>query len=140
MDLVSRFIDLDPSRQAALDLFEGEWSSAMLKGSGVTSRPGRADLFDDPRLHWAAQMLAPVERSRVLELGPLEGAHSYMLQRMGAASITAIKANTRAFLKCLCIMEVFDLSRVRYELGSFVPYLARCDRFDILGHPACSTI
>ena len=44
-----------------------------------------------------------VDGRRVLELGPLEGGHSYMLQRAGAARVLAIEANTRAFLKFYAI-------------------------------------
>lgn len=51
-----------------------------------------------------------------LELVPLEGGHSYMLQKMGVKKIIAIEANSRAFLKCLCIKEIFDLNKVEFKI------------------------
>src|SRR5262249_16934288 len=56
-------------------------------------------------------------------LGPLEGGHSAMLEALGAASILAIEANTRAFLRCLLVKELLGLRRVRFECGDFVEYL-----------------
>jgi hypothetical protein len=40
-----------------------------------------------------------------------------MLEQAGAAEVLAIEANTRSFLKCLCIKEVFQLRAVRFMLG-----------------------
>jgi hypothetical protein len=42
-----------------------------------------------------------VDGRRVLELGPLEGAHTHMLEQHGADSIVAVKANRSAYSKCL---------------------------------------
>jgi hypothetical protein len=47
-----------------------------------------------------------------------------MLQDRGARSVLSIEANARAFLKCLCIKELFHLDRVKFELGDFMPFLA----------------
>lgn len=131
MDIQSRFVTEAPTAQAALDLFAGDWSSAMPIGSGLTSQPGHAGLFNDSRIHWADQQLS-FEGKTILELGPLEGAHSCMIQQLRAESIIAIEANTRAFLKCLCIKEIFALNRVQFKLGSFIPYLKSCKKFDII--------
>ncbi len=35
----------------------------------------------------------------------------------------AIEANSRAFLKCLCIKEIFKLDRAEFKLGDFVSFL-----------------
>jgi hypothetical protein len=131
MDIASRFVSTAPTSQVVLDLFDGEWSSGMPAQSGLVTRPGHSGLFDDPRIRWAGEQLEFRGRN-VLELGPLEGAHSFMLQEMGAQSVVAIEANARAFLKCLCIKEIFGLFRVKFELGSFVPYLRSCGRFDAI--------
>ena len=120
---VERYAVGVPSAQAVLDLFDGEWSSAMPPDSSLVTRPGHAALFDDARIHWAAGRLGGFQGRTVLELGPLEGAHSYMLQRLGASSVAAIEANTRAFLRCLCVKEIFGLDRVCFELGDFVSYM-----------------
>lgn len=46
-----------------------------------------------------------------------------MLELAGAAEVLAIEANTRAFLKCLCITEVFKLQAVRFLLGDGMAFM-----------------
>ena len=68
----------------------------------------------------------------VLELGPLEAGHSYLLERLGAAEIVGIEANTRAYLRCLVVKEILGLGRARFLCGEFVSYLRTSDRrFDL---------
>lgn len=68
----------------------------------------------------------------VLELGPLEAGHTYMLEKMGARSIVAVEANSRAYLKCLIVKELFELKRAKFLLGDFVAYLKNNTRhFDL---------
>jgi len=105
-----------------LDIFGGEWAS-RLPAEFAELRAGTIPLFEDGRVYWALQELGSIEGSNVLELGPLEGAHSFMLERAGAKSITSIEANTRAFLKCLIVKELLGLSRVHFRCGNFVPFL-----------------
>jgi hypothetical protein len=70
---------------------------------------------------------------RVLELGPLEAAHTFLLGRLGASEIVAVEANTEAFLKCLIIKEALALTNARFLCGDIVAYLAECDsRFDLI--------
>jgi SAM-dependent methyltransferase len=89
-------------------------------------------LFDDGRIKWLKEEIGTFDGQSVLELGPLEGGHSYMLQKHGAASVVAIEANTRAFLKCLIVKEILGLERVRFLCGDFVEYLRQTeDVFDI---------
>lgn len=117
-----RFCETVPSAQNVIDIFDGEWSTAMPATSGLVSRPGYAALFDDHRIKFAQEILGPFGGRRVLELGPLEGAHSYMLHGYGA-NVTAVEANTKSYLRCLCLKEVFGLNRVRFLLGDFLKYL-----------------
>jgi Protein of unknown function (DUF1698) len=120
-----------PTNQNLLDLFKGEWSSTMPTNSGLKSEPGPAALFEDGRIIWANKILGGFKGKNILELGPLEGAHSYMLQKLGANTITAIESNQRAFMKCLCVKEIFNLNRVHFKLGSFIPFLETTnERFD----------
>ncbi|MFT4101340.1 MAG: hypothetical protein QM674_09950 [Burkholderiaceae bacterium] len=55
-------------------------------------------------------------------------------RKAGAKSVTAIESNTRAFLKCLCVKEIFRLQRTCFELGDFIKYLEeeREQRYDVL--------
>ena len=133
MDILDAYVNQEPSDQNVLDVFEGEWSSRLPDSCGLVTRPGNARLFEDERITWAEEGLGGFFGKRVLELGPLEGGHSYMLQKAGAESILAIEANTRAYLKCLCIKDLLSLDRVDFRLGDFVPYLEdTSDRFDLV--------
>jgi hypothetical protein len=122
MNILDSYVTLPPDPQHAIDLFQNEWSSAMPHQSGLKSLPGAAGLFEDPRIVWADDRLGFAGRT-VLELGPLEGGHSYMMHKLGAKAITAIEANSRAFLKCLIVKELFKLDRVSFQLGDFNAYL-----------------
>jgi hypothetical protein len=130
MSILDQYITAKPSAQNALDIFRTEWSSELPAETGL--KAGHAALFADQRLVWAAQQLGGFAGYRVLELGPLEAGHTYMLERGGAASVLAIEANTRAYLKCLIIKEVLNLTRARFMLGDFVAYLRESDEhFDL---------
>lgn len=129
--ILDAYVKTLPTDQNVIDLFKGEWSSTMPAESGLKSEPGRAGLFEDGRITWANKMLGGFEGKNVLELGPLEGAHSYMLQKMGASTITSVESNQRAFMKCLCVKEIFNLNRVHFKLGSFIPFLETTnEKFD----------
>lgn len=132
MDINDYYVTKAPSPQNVLDLFAGEWSSAMPEGTGLFSSPGSAALFSDPRVLWAKDVFGGFDGMNVLELGPLEGAHSYMLSGLGANSVLAVEANSRAFLKCLCIKEIFRLDKVSFILGDFNEYLKSSGRFDLV--------
>lgn len=123
MNILDSYVKTEPRPQNALDIFAQEWSSAMPAESGLVAHPGTAGLFADPRIDWADARLGFAGRT-ILELGPLEAGHSFMMQQRGAASVTAIESNTRAYLKCLIVKEVFQLDRVRFLLGDFNAYLA----------------
>jgi hypothetical protein len=131
------FFGVAPSDQNALDLFAGEWSSKP-----PPTRPdveaGDTPLYEDPRISWAQEQLGDMGLSGgftgrdVLELGPLEGGHTYLLDRLEAGSITAVEANARCYLKCLIAKEVFGIARARFLLGDGLEYLRATDRrFDV---------
>jgi hypothetical protein len=111
-----------PSPQNALDIFEDEWHTS-LPGEYHGLRAGPIDLYKDPRLAWALSELGDLTGKHVLELGPLEGAHTYMLEQAGCASIRSVEANPRAYLKCLVIKEILGLQRSQFLCGDFVEYL-----------------
>lgn len=111
-----------PSVQNALDIFQGEWHTT-LPGELHGLRAGTIDLFEDPRISWALREMGEVAGKTVVELGPLEGAHTYMLEQAGCASITSIEGSPRAYLKCLVLKEILGLQRVHFLCGDFVEYL-----------------
>ncbi len=86
-------------------------------------KAGDLSMFEDGRIAWGLSQLGGVKDQSVLELGPLEGGHSYMFERAGAASVLAIEANPRAYLKCLVVKEILSLTRTRFLCGNFLEYL-----------------
>jgi len=111
-----------PSNQNAVDLFAGQWFSTLPEKTGADTG-GVGKLYDDERIHWTSSQLGGLEGKNVLELGPLEGCHSAMVELAGAASVLAIEANANAYLRCLLVKELLGLQKTRYLLGDFLEYL-----------------
>ena len=138
MSEFKHFFGVPPSDQNALDLFAGEWSSQP-PAIRPELKAGVTPLFDDPRISWADHRLMEMgleggmSGRDVLELGPLEGGHSYLLDRLGAKSVTAIEANGRAYLKCLIAKETFGMPSVHFLLGDCLAQLRTNDRHYAVG-------
>jgi hypothetical protein len=115
-----RFAAGPPSLQAAVDAAPCAWASE-LPLPGV--KAGHVNLFTDPRVEWAIDALGGVGGATCVELGPLEGGHSYMLEQAGADRVTAIEANMDAYLKCLIVKEILGLERCSFLCGDAVEYL-----------------
>ncbi len=111
-----------PSPKNAVEIFSGEWSS-ILPPPFEELTGAQTGLFDDSRIHWGAAQFGGIKGMRVLELGPLEGGHTYMLDRKGAREVVAIEANQRAFLRCLIVKEILGIPNSRFLCGDFVAYL-----------------
>ena len=129
--IIEQYVSSSPGPRSALDIFKGEWVS-KLPGQLARLSTGSIPLFEDPRVEWFVSQLGGIEEKTVLELGPLEGGHTYMLELLGAASILSIEANPHAYLKCLIIKELLHLERARFLCGDFVAYLRTTEeRFDV---------
>lgn len=129
--LFDEYVNAAPDSQHALDIFRGQWSSE-LPAECAHLRAGSVPLFDDVRVHWFAEQLGGFAGKHVLELGPLEAGHTYMLEKLGVASILAIESNTRAYMKCLIVKELLQLQKAKFLCGDFMEFL-RADkrRFDV---------
>jgi SAM-dependent methyltransferase len=128
--ILDQYVRGAPSDANAVDIFKGEWWSA-LPGRWAGVPAGNLPLFDDKRMHWAIQNLGGVTGRKVLELGPMEAGHTWMLEQAGAGSVLAIEANSRCFMKSLIVKEVVGLQRSRFLHGDFEEYLrGPADRFD----------
>ena len=129
--ILDAYVGAAPSPQLAIDLFPGEWSSRFPEELGVTA--GAVPLFADDRITWLLEQTGDLTGRTVLELGPWEGGHTYQLGAAGA-SVTAIEANTRAYLKCLLAKELLGMTNCRFMLGNFVAYLQQPqhERFDMV--------
>jgi len=128
---LSQYSQEVPNPQQMVNLFEGEWISSF-PPPFQHLRAGIYPLFEDERVRWGIQQPGGVQDKRVVELGPLEGGHSYMMQQAGAASVVAIEANPRAYLKCLLVKEMMQLDRVNFLFGDFNAYLrSSSNLFDV---------
>jgi SAM-dependent methyltransferase len=125
-DAPDYFLTDAPDIRNTFDLFKDEWSSNIPEYGY-----GPVGLFNDHRIHWFMDQCGGVAGKKVLELGPLEGAHTKMISDAGG-DVTAIEANTRAFMKCLVIQNAFKF-KANFLLGDFRPYLSTCaDQYDLL--------
>lgn len=122
--LTDGYVFSEPSPQNAVDLIPG-WNHAFPSELGIQAGP--AHMYEDGRIHWAIEQFGPIAGRRILELGPLEGSHSMMLDRHGPEVLDAVEANKKAFLRCLIAKEIFGLQRARFHLGDFVKWLERKD-------------
>lgn len=128
----SQYVGTTPTAQNAVDIFKECWSSAFPPPlDGI--RAGSSQLFRDERIDWFAAESGGVQGANVLELGPLEGGHSYMLEQKNVAHVTAIEANTKNYLKCLIAKELLGLRRTSFLCGDFLEYLrdGQSPEFDI---------
>jgi hypothetical protein len=121
--IFDRYVSAPPALQNAVDALPG-WSCALPPGLGVQA--GSIAAYEDARIRWAIECFGPLEGRRVLELGPLEGGHTMILEAAGA-SVDAIEANKSAFMRCLIAKEIAGLKRARFWLGDFVKWLENID-------------
>jgi Protein of unknown function (DUF1698) len=133
----AKFCKHAPHPQNAVDLFHSRWASDLSEVLPEI-RSGSSKLFAKdvrPRflLEHFGNAFGNLEGRRILELGPLEGAHTYQLERLGADEIVAVEANAEAYLKCLIVKELLGLKKARFLYGDFVEFLReRHDIFDII--------
>gem|GEM_PF-213715 len=102
-----------PLAENALGMFPGAWSSSLPNAAG----PGTVPLFEDHRITWLTENLGDITGWRILELGPLEGGHTYMLEQAGA-KVTAIEGNHDSFLRCLITKNYLGMNS-KFVLGDF---------------------
>lgn len=119
-----------PSAQNAVDALPG-WNMAI--PHPVDAIAGIPVFFDDVRIHWAIDQLGGVEGKNILELGPLEASHTWMMAQRGAGHILGIEANKSAFLRCLVVKELTGMQRATFVLGDFQQWLEhKEDRYDMI--------
>ena len=114
-----------PLHGNGLDLFKTQWTS-KIPGYDF----GYADHFDDHRILWLERQCGGFTSKRILELGPMDGAHTHALATRGG-EVTAIEASTRSYLRCLVMKEVLNFD-AKYLLGDFRLYLEQCPSFDLV--------
>ena len=123
------YIETAPSVQNVLDIFKGQWSCKI---PIENTESGSGDFFKDDKRIPMWNSAYPVNNKTILELGPLEGAHTYQLENLGASSITSIEASRTNYLKCLIVRNLLKLN-VDLLHGDFREYLKTCDKkYDII--------
>ena len=127
MNILDSYVKKLPNNQNLLDLWAGEWTSKFPDVLNLKVTPGNIPLFEDVRITWALGVFGSITNWQILELGSLEGAHSYMLQNAGA-KITAVESNSRAYLKSLCTQKLLKLDHVDFQLGDFMTLLRETTR------------
>lgn len=130
-----------PTPQTAVDIFKDRWLCDLSDAvPGVVS--GKIPLFgnSDQRPTLAAHHLGHADSfkgMKILELGPLEAAHTYHLEKLGADSIVSVEANAEAFLKCLIVKELLGL-KSKFHFGDLLEFMTEKlnsspdDRFDVV--------
>ena len=92
--------------------------------------------YQDPRPRQAAAAFGSEGRldgMSILELGPLEGAHTYQLEQLGAQRVVAIESNGDAFQRCLVVKNMLALNRTTFLLGDCTRHLAAStDTYDMI--------
>jgi len=119
-----------PTSQNAIDILPG-WNQAFPDVMGL--KAGTVHLYNDPRILWALEQYGPLEGKAVLEIGPLEAGHTWMLEQRGPALIDAVEANKLSYLRCLVSKEILQLKLARFHLGDCQLWLEnREDRYDFV--------
>ena len=123
-NFLTSYTQLEPHEQNSFDLFRGSWSTKIIDVQDT----GGFDGFNDERINWLLDELGGVQSKRILELGPLEGAHTYMLERAGG-DVLSIEGNHGAFLRCLIVKNFLGL-KSKFLLGDFSNLDISRDNFD----------
>lgn len=110
-EVFAAHLTIPPVEKNSFDLFPGSWSTIL---DGMTG--GHFDGTRDARVDWLLQQV-DVNGFNILELGPLEAAHTAMLEKRGG-NIVAIESNIGAFLRCLVVKNYLNL-QAKFMLGNF---------------------
>ena len=113
---LARYSSDKPEDINPFQLLDGVWSTYFEGRNGERLTQGSFHGTNDPRMEWLASKMT-LENQRILELGPLEGAHTLFLEKMGA-DVLSVEANIGAFLRCLIVKNQYSL-RSRFLLGDF---------------------
>jgi hypothetical protein len=128
------YVNSAPCAQNILDMFVGNWLSKIPQEYNLQVSPGSSNLYEDPRILWLESLLEQgFKNKNILELGPFEAGHSYMLSKKFAQQIDSIESNYTCFQKCLAAKEIFSLTNVNFMLGDFVKFLQKTSKqYDLI--------
>jgi hypothetical protein len=99
------------------ELITGPWFSHVLQMANRYYRPNvlhyRRGEIEDERLKYIAYFL-DVRDQRVLEIGPFEGYHSVVLEKMGVRENISIESRPENLRRCARIKEKYQLSHTQF--------------------------
>lgn len=129
MDIRDSYETKKPSAQNVFDRFKGNFATTF---PGVNTG-GYSGLTDDARLHWCNSMLNLKDKN-ILECGPLELGHAYMMNSFGCKHVVSVENNWYCYLKCLAVKESFKLKNVDLLFGDVIDYLKEdcVEKFDFV--------
>jgi len=122
--VLDKYVDAPPSAQNAVDAVPG-WNHAM--PPHLAAAAGDTPLYADARIPWCLEQFGTIAGCKILELGPLEGMHTYLLDQQQPEFIHAIEANRLAFLRCLITKELLEIKHAKFMLGNFLPWLEQTE-------------
>lgn len=129
-DGLDEYVTSFPHHQNAINCLPG-WNQAFPAEYGLTA--GKQHLYADPRILWALEQMGIVEGKRVLEIGPLEAGHTYLIDQHHPAQLHAIEANKLSFLRCLVVKEILKLKHAEFLLGDAQLWLEETDHvYDLI--------
>lgn len=123
---LARYCSDVPCYKNAFELFQGSWSTRI---PGMINT-GQFEGFDDSRIEWMLKEIGDISGFSILELGPLEAGHSFMLERAGG-EVTAIEANYGAFVRCLVVKNHLGM-KAKFLLGDFEKYDFGANKYDLI--------
>jgi hypothetical protein len=127
---LTEYVTSLPSPQNAIDALPG-WNQTFPPELGLTA--GHMALYNDPRILWAIEQFGDVSGKRILEVGPLEAWHTWMLDQRGPAVLDAVEANRISYLRCLVVKEIMGMRHARFHLGDCQAWMEqRSDRYDLV--------
>ena len=129
--ILDGYVGKMPAPQNAVDLIGG-WNSVLPPFANVDTG-AIIPMYQDPRIDWCIGQFGDLGGRRVLELGPLEGVHTYLLHCHQPSVIHAIEANKLSFMRCLVVRQLLALDRAQFLLGDFLKWLAEPPmRYDLI--------
>jgi hypothetical protein len=128
--MIDEYVSGVPTAQKAVDILPG-WSHALPQHVGA--KAGVTILYRDPRILWAIEQFGSLAGRKILELGPLEASHTYILDQLNPELLHAIEAKAAAYLRCLVVKELLNLRHARFFVGDFIAWLETTDtHYDLI--------
>ncbi len=120
LEIFDQYEQAKPAHQNAVDALQG-WNCAFPPALKLTA--GKLPLYADDRIAWALQTFGSIKGKAVLEVGPLEGMHTHMLNGQRPARIDSIEANRLCFLRCLITKQILNIDTAAFMLGDIQAWL-----------------